>query len=235
MTVMIMLVSFLTYDWPPKNQPQPTIDSTEILFGGEYVMLGDIEQPATDEMATPEPENKEEAKPSPEPTQHENLVSTNRESTMKVEKQKEQPKDTKKKSDKATAETKKNDNRDNAKAKEISNNVSSSFGKGKGKQGSQNGNSNQGVAKGTPGYSLSGRTPESWGRPSSPSDGTITIRVKVNPKGKVTDATYVRGSGSANASMAVRESCRQASLRSRFSVATDRTTDQIGTITWRFE
>lgn len=209
------------------------MDDSEILFGGEYVMLGDIQEPASDEMAAPEPQTKEKVSTAIETAEPEDLITSKQESPMKVEKPKEETKDKdKKKKDKETKDAEK---RNNAKAKEINSSVAKGFGTGKGKEGSTNGNSDKGATRGTPGYNLAGRTAESWGRPSSPAEGTVVIRVRVNPKGKVTDATYVSGKGAANASMAVRESCRQASMNSRFSVATNRTTDQMGTITWRFE
>ena len=64
--------------------------------------------------------------------------------------------------------------------------------------------------------------------------GTITIRVTVNPRGKVIKATYAGGTGEARNNTKARQSCIEAAMQSQFSVPLNRTTDGVGTITWRF-
>ena len=119
--------------------------------------------------------------------------------------------------------------------------VQNAFGKtssksGSGKVGSTNGNSTTGARTGAPGVSgLNGYTIASWGRPSSPVDGKVVIKVRVNARGKVIAANYSSGSGTAAANMAVRRSCEQASLQSSFSVPVGTTDEAVGYITWRFE
>ena len=86
-----------------------------------------------------------------------------------------------------------------------------------------------------PGISgLVGYTAEYWGRPHSKWTGKINVLVRVNPCGKVIEAHAVSGSGEAWSHPEVRRSCEQAALKSAFSVPKNRTTEGIGTITWRF-
>ena len=236
--VLILLFSYLHYKWPPDDQPLP--QESEILFGGEYVMLGDVEFPSSSDFASSATERKEASVSGEDVTDkgetgdNSNLVSTENESPMTVEKPKEKPE--KKGPSKEELAEQERIKRQQEQAEKINKRVA--FGKkgnGSGKEGSPNGNESSGRSNGAPGHSLSGRTLESWGRPSSSVDGVVVIQVRVNSKGRVIDARYHSGSGSAAASKAVRESCRQASLQSRFSVSTETTTEQVGTITWRFE
>lgn len=225
--LIILCATSLYYEWPPKDEPIP--EESEILFGGEYVMLGDVVSPAYEDMSSPQ--NVEETSAAEEPSEPENLVSTDLESDMKAEKAKEEEEKARKREE----EAKKRREAEKRRSQEINNSVANHFGKGRGQEGSPTGNAETGSRMSTPGYSLKGRTLESWGTPSSRVEGTIVIKVRVNPQGKVIEATYRRGDGSANANMSVRQSCINAALKSRFSVAKGGTNDQIGTITWRFE
>ena len=117
--------------------------------------------------------------------------------------------------------------------------VKDAFGKnsgtGSGKQGSPDGNADQGERRGQPGISgLVGYTAEYWGRPHSKWTGKVNVQVRVNPRGKVIEAHAVSGSGEAWAHLEVRRSCEQAARESAFSVPKNRTSEGIGTITWRF-
>ena len=86
-----------------------------------------------------------------------------------------------------------------------------------------------------PGISgLVGYTAEYWGRPHSKWTGKVNVQVRVNPRGKVIEAHAVSGSGEAWAHPEVRRSCEQAARESAFSVPKNRTSEGIGTITWRF-
>lgn len=238
---VILLLSFLHYTWPPKDMPVPK--ESEIMFGGEYVMLGNVQAPSSDEMSDAQPEKSQEDA-SVDGQDMENsgeqamatpdLVTSQQELPIKVKKKEKKPEKTG--PIKPEKPGKEREKRENEKTKNINKNVASSFNKkGKGKEGSPNGNSNVGARSGAPGHSLKGRTLESWDRASSHEEGTVIIEVRVNPRGKVISAHYVGGKGAAAANQATRRSCEQSSLRCRFSVSTETTTEQTGRITWRFE
>ena len=245
--LLILLYSCLTY--PPTDEPIPIAEMTkeEILFGGEFVMLGDnpwnetsldpAAQPESaenaEEVAVTENDMRDAGEANDKPKQ---LVTTEKESPMKVAKKKETEK-SKGATKSQEAEQEKIRAQQNAQKQQINERVS--FGKAgasTGSAGSPNGNATTGARAGKPGVGgLDGYTLESWGRPSSGVDGSVTIRVVVNARGKVTSAYYSKGSGSAAASAAVRESCRQASLASQFSVPQNTTQSAIGYITWNFK
>ncbi|MEG0010869.1 MAG: hypothetical protein RR706_01730 [Muribaculaceae bacterium] len=237
--VAVLVFSFLYYSWPPKDMPIPK--QSEILFGGEYVMLGNIQQPASQEMDNAIPEETkaetesegEDMKNTGEAGESAELISTNEESPMKVKKEEK-----KKKPGPSKKEIKEQERikREKEKSDKINKRVAfKSSGKGDSKEGSPNGNADVGARSGAPGFSLKGRTLENWGRPSSNVDGKVVIEVRVDSRGRVISARYRSGTGSAAASTSVRRSCEKASKNSRFSVSTETTTDQVGTITWRFE
>ncbi|MDD2961862.1 MAG: hypothetical protein PHR45_07270 [Muribaculaceae bacterium] len=238
--IVVLLFSFLDYEWPPKDMPLP--QESEILFGGEYVMLGNVPTPASDDMNNAQAETAKDAAVADAPDtknagtagETPELISTDNDSPMKVKKKEEKPKKTgPTKEELAEQERVK---REKAESQKIKNRVSfSNAGKGSGKEGSPNGNASVGARSGAPGHSLKGRTLENWGRPSSQVEGVVIIEVRVNAKGKVIAANYQGGKGSAAANASVRKSCVQASLNSRFSVSTESTAEQVGTITWRFE
>ena len=79
-----------------------------------------------------------------------------------------------------------------------------------------------------------GYTLEHWGNPSSPVEGTVVIRVRVNARGKVIEARYSSGSGSAASNMDVRRNCEQASMQSQFKVPVNTVSEAVGYITWKF-
>lgn len=238
--ILFLVFSVMSYEWPPKDMPMPK--ESEILFGGEYVMLGNVDAPAADQPDDSSPETTATEEPAPAedmsnagtPGDPPELISTETESAMKVKKREEKPKKTG--PTKEEIAEKERVKREQEKASKINKRVAfGSSGSGSGKEGSPNGNSTTGARSGAPGHSLAGRTLESWGRPSSEVEGVVEISVRVNSKGRVVSATYKGGKGSAAASAEVRNSCKQASLSSRFSVSTESTTEQTGTITWRFE
>lgn len=119
------------------------------------------------------------------------------------------------------------------------NRTSNAFGKssgsGSGKQGSPNGNSTQGALSGKPGIGgLVGYTLEYWGRPHSYWTGSVTVRVRVNARGKVIEAKVHSGKGEAWSHNEVRRACEQESLKSAFSVPKNTTQEGVGYITWTF-
>lgn len=228
--------------WPP-------VDSAEIVFGGEFVKLGDIPQPMPDNSAkaapsasTPEPAHDgtdrfdagAPSKVAPDP------IVSDRPSPMKVEKKPETPEKKGPSKEELAAEREriKRQQEQEEQSQKISSGIKNSFNRtgkpSEGTSGSPNGNSDSGVLGGTPGFNLNGRTAEVWGAARSSLAGSITIRVRVDRQGRVVGASYIGGSGPAAANSQVRNSCLSAARGSRFSVDLDAAAEQVGTITWTF-
>ena len=249
--LLILVFTCLHYKWPPdeavlaEQKPQE-----EIMFGGEFVQLGNVEQPAADEMQPSSPAEATETADEPKLPGNElkdageaqekskQVVTQKSESPMKVKKE-EEPKQKPKGATKSEqAEQDKLKAQQEAERKKISNRVKfgTSGASGSGKAGSPNGNSTSGALTGKPGIGgLGGYTLENWSRPSSSLEGTITIQVKVNARGNVVSASYASGTGAAAGNQAARSSCIAAARQSSFSVPKNTTTDAVGTITYRFE
>lgn len=227
--------------WPP-------VDSSEIVFGGEFVKLGDFAQPTQQRHQNRSTETQTETEPSHDGTDLQNsgltsaeepeTVTSERQSPAKVTKKDEPKKTGPTKEELAEQERIRQEREQAQKSEKINSGMKNTFNKpGKttdGKDGSPQGNSQTGSTSGSPGYSLKGRTAEGWGRPSSTHGGTITITVKVNRQGHVVSASYAGGTGSAAAQPSVRQSCIQAARQSRFSVDENAPAEQTGTITWTF-
>lgn len=250
--LLILVFTALHYKWPPddlnlaEQKPQE-----EIMFGGEFVQLGNVEQPAADEMQPSSPDEATETADEPKlpgnelkdageaQEQPKQVVTQKAESPMKVKKEEKKPKEKPKGATKSEqAEQDKLKAQQEAERKKISNRVKfgTSGSTGSGKAGSPNGNSSSGALTGKPGIGgLGGYTLESWSRPSSSLEGTITIQVKVNARGNVVSASYASGTGAAAGNQAARNSCIAAARQSSFSVPKNTTTDAVGTITYRFE
>jgi hypothetical protein len=245
----IMLSEFRINIADIEGRTWPPVDSSEIVFGGEFVKLGDIPLPV-DQQAEPMPQESaeeptyegtdladagEKAEVAPTP------VASEKPSPMKVEKKAETPeKKGPTKEELAEQERIKRQKEQEAQSKKISSGMKNSFSNSSkassGTSGSSNGNSNSGALAGTPGYSLKGRTAESWGATRSTLAGSITIRVSVNRQGYVVGTpSYVAGTGPAAANSQVRQSCINAARSSRFSVDLDAPAEQVGTITWTFK
>ena len=244
--LLILLFTFLKYKYPPDDPMELEMTKEEIMFGGEYVMLGDFPLADASQSAAANPEDALVSEDQPvvgedmrdageaqdAPKQ---MVTSVAEAPMKVEKKKtkEEPKS---KTKSETAEQEKIKAQQQAQKQQINKRVNfGTGGAGAGAAGSTNGNSTSGARAGKPGVGgLSGYTLERWGKPTSGVDGKIVIRVTVNQRGTVTSASYSSGSGSAAADAKVRESCRQASLQSQFAVPANTTGHAIGYITWNF-
>ena len=247
LVVVILVTLYLRYT-PAEDADRtwPPVDSSEVLFGGEFVMKGDSpeltessDQPApaqSAEATPPQPlaqavENTGTPAPTPAP-----VVSTERPSEAKVIKETPQEPTGPTKAEREAAGRAKRE-------EETRQNIASKvqFGKagtgssGQGKAGSPNGNSSTGALSGAPGFNLKGRTMDSWSKPQPGPLGTITVRVSVNRQGHVTEAAYQSGTGAAAASDATRKSCVNAARASRFSIDTDAPAIQTGTITYRFQ
>ena len=253
-TVGILVSCGLHYEYPPKDMNLVELKQDSTMFGGEYVMLGNTpETTESEQMDTELPENAEEVDAEPdvagddledagEPAkQTPPVVTAKQESPMKV---KEKPKEEKPKKTGPATETPKTTDKQTKvqrgkdaapKNDRVKDAFGKSSGKGSGKQGSTSGNSNQGAATGKPGIGgLVGYTLEYWGRPHSRWTGSVTVRVRVNARGKVIEARAVSGKGEAWSHTEVRRSCEQESLKSAFSVPKNTTTEGVGNITWTF-
>ncbi len=237
--LVIMLCMALSY--PPKNKK---IDEpkSEILFGGEYVMIGNIpnqfktqndqQSPSVSDIKGDDTGNDmvDEGTVG-EPSQ---LITSTQESPMTIQK-KETPEKTGPTKEELAQQEK--ERKQKEAAERINNRVqfTGNRGTGSGNAGSPDGNSSTGALLGAPGFDLKGRTAEAWGSPKSRSlSGKIVIKVRVNRQGRVTSAEYAGGEGPAAANTSVRQSCIQASLDSKFSVNLNAAAEQTGTITWRF-
>jgi len=248
--LLILVFSALHYTWPPDEATAlEQMPQEEIMFGGEFVQLGNVQESVADDMQKASPAEATEKADEPKLPGNElkdageaqdrpkEVVTQKTESPMKVKK--EDPKQKPKGATKSEqAEQDKVKAQQEAERKKISNRVKfgSTSGSGSGKAGSPNGNSASGAISGKPGIGgLGGYTLENWSRPSSQLEGTITIQVKVNARGNVVAASYASGTGAAAGSSAARNSCIAAAKQSSFSVPKNTTTDAVGTITYRFE
>jgi outer membrane biosynthesis protein TonB len=251
-TVLLLLFTGMHYEYPPRDMDLVQLKQDSIMFGGEYVMLGNTPQPTeSEEMDTENPETAEEVAEQPsvegddlkdagEPAkQAKPLVTAKEPSPMKV---KEKPKEEKPKKtgpattqNEASKQEKVKKGNDAATNNRVKNSFGKSQGSGSGKQGSPEGNSNTGALSGKPGIGgLVGYTLEYWGRPHSRYTGSVKVRVRVNARGQVIEATAISGSGEAWSHGEVRRSCESESLKSAFSVPKNATTEAVGTIIWRF-
>lgn len=257
-TLLMLIFSNLHCEWPPQGNEalETQLQQDTIMYlGGELVMLGDTPEPTEATSAEAEAPTEEDETPADEPsTPGEDLsdagkpaekpaepVTQKEPSPMKVKVKEKKPEEKPKATGPKTAANpdKKVEKERKAEASAVASRTKNAFGKaggsGTGKQGSPNGNSSQGSLSGTPGIGgLDGYTLASWGRPHSRWEGTVVVRVRVNARGQVVDAHAVSGSGSAWSHTEVRRSCESESLKSKFSVKKSRTTEGIGTITWRF-
>lgn len=244
--VVVLLTLYLRYPGAEESdRTWPPVDSSEVLFGGEYVMIGDRPEIARNsaEPAPAEAEAQEAPAPeaesvvnSGEPAQPAPVVSSERQSPAKVEKK---PVPEKTGPTKAELEAAERAKREQEARQAIANKVKfgqkSTGGSGAGKAGSPDGNASVGAVSGSPGFNLKGRSLADWHTPPAGPLGSITIRVTVNRQGKVTSASYASGTGAAAASQPTRQSCINAAKLSQFSVDNDAPASQTGTITYNFK
>lgn len=235
---LLMLWHYLSFETPVEKEPKQLV--TDITFGGEYVLLGNLPNPnnndesATADAANTETQGEETANAGAQ-GEGAALISTNEESALKTQTKKNGPTKEELEEQRIKREQEQKENE----KKKITNSVKNAFGNSgnsTGKSGSANGNATHGALSGQPGHTLGvGYTLSNWGRPSSRVDGEIIIKVRVNAQGKVVEATYLKGTGAAAANQQVRRSCEQASLQSRFSVPKNTIGEKVGTIIWKFE
>ncbi|MBR6283635.1 MAG: hypothetical protein IKR25_04995 [Muribaculaceae bacterium] len=66
LTLGLMVSCGLHYEWPPDEPTQVELKQDSILFGGEYVMLGNTPEPAeSEQMDEPQPDTAEKMEPEP--------------------------------------------------------------------------------------------------------------------------------------------------------------------------
>lgn len=200
-------------EWPPA-------DSSEILFGGEFVMIGD--QGASEAEAAAETAEVSDVSDVTDVT---DVAAPS--GDIKVPKALKVPKDPK--AEKAEAEKAEKAE----KAEAIKDRVS--FGKGKGKAGQPDGNSADGAVSGIAASGLGNRKAVSLPSPAKGPMGKIVVKITVDRNGNVTSAAYLSGVAPANASASARRSCVEAARRSRFSADPDAPASQTGTITYTYK
>ena len=243
--LICLFFSSLYYSFPPDGQTIP--DKEEIMFGGEFVMLGNTPELADADLSENAQTDTEQSKVEVNESQdiedsgeigetEQPNVAAEVESPMKEKVKPEEPK--KKGPTKEELAEQQRIKEEKEKAKKISQRVSfnNTSGESSGRQGQPDGNADVGVRSGAPGVTgLAGYTIERWERPKSPYEGKLVIRVRVNARGRVVEARYVGGQGPASSNATVRRSCEQASLKSQFKVPNHTTTEGVGDITWHFE
>ena len=195
------------------DQPEwPPADSSEILFGGEFVMVGD--QGAAEAEAAAETADVSDVSDVTDVT---DVVAPSGDIKVpKAPKDLKVPKDLK-----------------DPKAEAIKDRVS--FGKGKGKAGQPDGNSADGAVSGIAASGLGNRKAVSLPSPEKGPMGKIVVKITVDRNGNVTSAAYLSGVAPANASASARRSCVEAARRSRFSADPDAPASQTGTITYTYK
>ena len=244
--LVVLTVAYMRLTYIPSSSVQtwPPVDSSEILFDGEYVMAGDVLEPEAEasepaqEAAVEEPQSDgldltSQGEPQPAPTPP---VSSERTSHMKVAPAKPEEKTGPSKAELEAQRAKEKAQQETQQkiAGQMKFGSNSSSGSGTGKTGSPDGNSTAGKVSGAPGYSLEGRTLAHWELPAKTApNGTVSLRVVVNQQGKVIEATVKSSSGAA-ASEAVRSACIAAARKCQFSVKLDAPARQSGTLTYKF-
>lgn len=204
-----------------QDQPEwPPADSSEILFGGEFVMVGD--QGAAEAEAAAETADVSDVSDVTDVT---DVAAPS--GDIKVPKALKVSKDPK--AEKAEAEKAEKAE----KAEAIKDRVS--FGKGKGKAGQPDGNSADGAVSGIAASGLGNRKAVSLPSPEKGPMGKIVVKITVDRNGNVTSAAYLSGIAPANASASARRSCVEAARRSRFSADPDAPASQTGTITYTYK
>ena len=202
------------------DQPEwPPADSSEILFGGEFVMVRLLRGGAPKAKAAAETADVSDVSDVTDVT---DVAAPS--GDIKVPKALKVPKDPK--AEKAEAEKAE-------KAEAIKDRVS--FGKGKGKAGQPDGNSADGAVSGIAASGLGNRKAVSLPSPEKGPMGKIVVKITVDRNGNVTSAAYLSGVAPANASASARRSCVEAARRSRFSADPDAPASQTGTITYTYK
>lgn len=234
--VVILLVVDITYNGSADKAAQvwPPVDSAELLFGGEYVIAGDLDavgnnepapaQEVQQEAATPEqPQQVKDVAPAPEP-----VVVQQKPSVAKAK-----PTVAEEASNAAAAEAEQQQR--NQTRQDIASRTNKFNGTGTGKQGSPDGNSDHGVLSGTPGASLGNRRYLGGGDCTSRVTGKIVVSIQVNREGKVTSAKIINGTPPASSNATQRDLVLKKARQARFSPSQEAPVSQAGTLTYIFK
>lgn len=228
----VLLTIFLRYDGGEKVAREwPPVDSSEILFGGEYVMIGDTPEDASaeavEQSAPAEPREAVAQEP------QELLVTQSVKPAPEAIKNPTPPKETAKPVENKPKPTADNDESKRQAATNINNRVK--FGDAKGSTGSPDGNSATGAASGVASSGLGNRSAVELPRPARSPLGKIVINIKVNRDGRVTAASFLSGEGAAAADAATRQRCIAAAKGAKFTPSADAPVSQTGTLTYTFK
>lgn len=230
-TVALLLWISLSYNPASDRQQQwPPVDSSELLFGGEYVMVGDIPSPGISgspaAAASPQPTAAPSADIPAPPAEAVMTQST--------------PSPARASSDDASRRAAEEQRAAEAARRNQQEAINSrvNFGSGSGASGSPDGNADSGAVTGRPGVggNLSGRGVLNLPRPAASPLGTIVVNISVDRQGRVTAKSINRSlsSGAAIASAQARNRCLEAAQNTRFSADESAPAVQTGTLTYIF-
>ena len=238
--IVVLVLGYIYYCYPSKDEELAEMDNDEILFGGEYVAYGDLYSEVNDAPSAPSEESSKEIEIKGEDLTNEGDVGETtpqevtgvEESPMKV-KEKENPGPTEEELEAERERVRQEEEFRNTVKNKMK--FGNTKGSGEGSSGTVNGDKTATLVSNAPAITgLEGYSHESWGRPRSSKTGTVIVRVKVNARGNVVEAKAVGGSGNAYADATVRKSCVDESMKSKFSVPKNKTTDGVGEIVWKF-
>lgn len=246
--LVLMLLTHLRFT-PPDNHTWPTADDSELLFTTDIAPiippsratntpsgLQSSAEKATDNgrdnIAVTSPDLTDGGAKAPQPTPP---VSSTKPSDMKTPAPSEKTGPT---AEQLEQQRKEAQREAETKAREAA--IKKGFGSSNNKANSTSGGNTSGkVSAGSPtgqvGYNLAGRTMAGWGKAlvTAPS-GSITVTIKVDRQGKVVEAAYKSGTGTAAGRKDVRDDCVRRALTSHFSVLADAPPMQTGSITYTF-
>lgn len=235
LTVVLLFVVTITYNHAAQMAAQkwPPVDSAELLFGGEYVIAGDPEALGQDEPAPA-------ASVEPQPAASQEVSTANeQENTPEPLVTQEKPSVAKAKPTQATeahtAQAAEAEQQRDQTKRDIASRTNKFNGNGTGRQGSPDGNSDQGAISGTPGASLGNRRYLGGGDCSSKVTGKIVVSIQVNREGKVTSANITGGTPPASSNAAQRALVLKKAHQARFSPSSEAPVSQKGTLTYIFK
>lgn len=236
-------------EWPPR-------DSSEILFGGEYVMIGDAIETMTEDVENPDQSSSEDADIEPS-IEAEDMadngaidtppqpVTSTEESNMPI---KENPTPSTPGPTKEPEKTEPNnppaaqqqDNKSTMKEVKFNTPGSGSSNNGGNNPGQKDGNSNNsGKLIGNSGdYNIPGYSIAHWVKPQKRFNkpGSVTVAVTVSKSGKVLSANVVGGTPALINNDEIRKACEVAAKGCSFKVNLATAKDkQRGTITYKIE
>ena len=251
-TLALLLRFTLRYEQVPNTPDLTQLAQDSILFGGEFVMLGNTmdnvqndlyDQQSADPSASPEqgddPDIDADDMEDAGEVNHKTppLVTQKTESPHKV---KEQPKEAEPKKSGPTRENEKKVDKPKAQDRKAeaqetktkqttteqkpTSNATNNRVKNAFGGGQGSGGGQQGSAGGNSNQGVLA------GKPGV--TGLVVVQVHVNPRGQVIKATATSASGDLASHPEVRRACEQAALKSRFSVPKNTMTEGIGTVTY---